>query len=76
MQTCLKQKNINLGGNIQIKFQLQHYISCIKIFKIRPHLTIFGEFYLENIFYKAPTHGLLRTNAYLFVNKILNPTNN
>ena len=45
IQISLKQKkSVNLRANIQIKFQLHHCISYVKIFKTRPHLTILREF--------------------------------
>ena len=52
VQTSLRpKKSVNPTTNIQIKFWLQHCISCIKIFKTRPHLTIFGEFYFSLYFF-------------------------
>ena len=55
---------------------MYHCISYMKIVKTKPYILdyIWRILFFKYFFDKAQTYVLLRTNIYLFANKILNPT--
>ena len=79
-----------LCSKLFFDFSTTTKLICLKIFMFlflghaiffpviltKPNLTILGEFYLSNIFLIKLTYGLLRTNTFLFTNKILYVTKN
>ena len=56
------KKSINLKPYVQIKFRLQHYFSYDKIFKIRPHLLIFAQYFKNYFLILINKFRLLGTN--------------
>ena len=49
-EKLILKKSITLKPCVQIKFRLHHHLSYYKIFKTRPHLTMFAWYFFKNIF--------------------------
>jgi len=47
------KKAINIKLSIYIKFGFHHYLFHDKIFKTRPHLTIFAQYFKKIIFFNT-----------------------